>query len=1063
MENDFNHDENLNNLDFKSRKEEILNKAYEQEKKSIAGFFIRHFRFTYLILIVIILAGFYSLFSLPKESEPEVRVPYAVINTIYPGATPLDVENQITDKIEEKIDGLENLNRYTSNSGQGFSSIFVEYNAEADLQESFNKLREAVDNAEPNLPDEAESPVVTEINFNDMPIATYSLSGSYSDQELKDFADDLKREFENIKDVNKVEILGGLEREFQVLVDQTRLASFNISLGQIINAVQMNNISLPSGDIEVDGFEYNVRVKGKFTDISQLENVVVATYQNTPVFLHDIALVQDAFKDKDTESKIGFSKQESSNTVSLQLYKRTGGNILNIVDDAQAKIDAMYKNNTLPSDLNILKTNDNSVYIKEDLRTLGGSALQTFVLINLILLFILSFRGALITAISIPLSFLISFLFLYLQGMTLNSMVLFSLVLSLGLMVDNAIVIIEGINEYVTQHKKKILEAAILSVWNFKWAITAGTMTTVAAFLPMLLVSGILGEYMSILPKTITVTLLSSLFVAIVVIPTLAARFIKISSNINDGGYRNKKRHLFIAGIFKKLHEKYIAFHKSVLPDRKKRITAIIISVVLFFSAMAVPIFGFMKIEMFPSIDFDYFVVNIELPVGSSLEKNKIITEEVEKIISQIPELDNYVTNIGTSASLGYGSSSGSGSYLSGVVVNLIKSDKRSRTSYEIAESIRPQLETVQGAIVRAEELEAGPPSGAPIEIRIEGEDLKVLTDLSNEIKEYFENIPGVINIKDSLEDSPGEFVFTIDKQKANFYGLSIASIASNLRNAIYGITATEASLDGDDVDVVVKYDKNKFSNASDLENLLIITPSGENIPLKEVADINFEPALLSINHRDGNRTVSVTANIESGANAQSIMSEFESKKDLFNIPEDVFIKTGGETEEIEKSFRETFLSLIVAVILIAMILVLQFNSFSQPFIILFSLPLALIGVIFGLAITGQAFGLPAFIGIVSLAGIVVNDAIVLIDRINKNIDQGMEFYEAIIEGGTARMQPIFLTSITTIVGIFPLIYANELWRGLSLTVIFGLICSTVLILIMVPIFYVSICKNKKW
>jgi HAE1 family hydrophobic/amphiphilic exporter-1 len=465
---------------------------------------------------------------------------------------------------------------------------------------------------------------------------------------------------------------------------------------------------------------------------------------------------------------------------------------------------------------------------------------------------------------------------------------------------------------------------------------------------------------------------------------------------------------------------------------------------------------------MFPKIDFDYFVVNVELPVGSTLDKSKKVVEETERIIAQIPELDNYVTSIGSSASLGYGVGGSSGSNLGSIYVNLIDGKIRDRTSYEIAESMRSKLKSIQGAIVRAEELSAGPPTGAPIEVRVIGEDLKDMTKIISEITLYFENIPGVINIKDSIDNAPGEFVFTIDKQKANFYGLSVISIASNLRTAIHGIEATEVSLNGDDVNVVVKYDKDSFTNVNDLNNLLVITPSGENIPLKEIAEVKFEPTLLSIGHRDGDRIVSVTADVEMDVNIPKITAELEEVLKNMDIPDGVSVKVGGEAEEIEKSFREIFLSLIVAVLLIAIILVLQFNSFKQPFIIIFSLPLALIGVIFGLTITGQAFGLPVFIGIVSLAGIVVNDAIVLIDRINKNIGYGMEFYEAIIEGGTARMQPIFLTSITTIAGIAPLIYADELWRGLSLTVIFGLIFSTVLILVMVPIFYASICRNEK-
>ena len=713
--------------------------------------------------------------------------------------------------------------------------------------------------------------------------------------------------------------------------------------------------------------------------------------------------------------------------------------------------------------MEIVKTNDNSIFIKEDLKTLGSSGLQTVFLITIILMLVLSLRGAIITALSVPLAFLMSFIFLNIQGMTLNSMVLFSLVLSLGLMVDNAIVIIEGINEYVTHHKKSIYKAAILSVWNFKWAITAGTMTTVAAFLPMLLVSGILGEYMSIIPKTVTVTLLSSLFVAIVVIPTLSTRFIKTKSmNGEAKHHRNKPRHVFISNKFKNLQNAYVLFMKKTLPDKKRRRRIIAMGWAGFIIAVIIPVSGLMPIEMFPKIDLDYFFVNIELPTGSTLDATKPITWEAEKIIAQTPELSNYVTNIGGSAAMGFGSSGNSGSHLANIVVNLTDKDKREKTSYEIAENIRKKIKHVQGAKITVDELSAGPPTGAPIEVRIFGDSTQELANISDKIINYFQSASGVINIKDSNDVAAGEFTFTIDKQKANYYGLDITTIAGTLRNVIYGTAASEININGDDIDIIVKYDQNKFNNVSDLENILIFNNRGENIPLKQIAQVNLRPSLLSINHRDGKKVVTVSAYLEKDAKLQTVLKNFDDYQKTITLPAGTSIQVGGEAEDIEQSFSELFMSMGLAVILITFILVLQFNSFKQPFIIIFSVPLAFIGVIIGLNLLRQPFSFTAFIGIVSLSGIAVNDSIVLIDRINKNIKNGMEFIEAIIEGGTARMQPIFLTSITTIAGVFPLIFASELWRGLSYAVIFGLMASTVLILIMVPITYAGICRKEK-
>ncbi len=1051
----------LSKEEYNLQMEKKLDKAFIKTEKSIIGFFIKNYRFTYLILVAMIVLGVFSLFSLPKESEPEIEVPFGVVATIYPGANPVDIEELVTDKIEKEIKNLDNLKIYTSNSNAGYSSVFVEFEAEADLDESFRKLREAVDRAEPKLPIDAESPTVTEINFSDIPIVTYSLVGAYSDVELKKFADIIQENLEEVNDVSVVDILGGLEQEFQIIVNEQKLANFNISLGQINNAIRSANMSLPAGDINIDGFKYDIRVKGRFTRAEDLETIVVSTFEDSPVFLTDLATIEDTFKEQTTLSRIGFQNQESQNTISLQIRKKTGGNILNIVDNANDKLAELTQNNILPAELKIQKTNDNSVFIKKDIKVLGTSGLQTIVLITLILLLILSFRGAIITALAVPFAFLNAFIFLKMQGLTLNSMVLFSLVLSLGLMVDNAIIIIEGVNEYISKYKKTPYEAAILSVWNYKWAITAGTLTTVAAFTPMLLVSGILGQYMSTLPKTITVTLLSSLFVALVIIPTLVSRFLKVSGGNQQT--RNKKRHLVMASLFNKLYIKYRAFMSKTLPYKKKRRQVLATAWIMFFLALAVPVSGLMDIKMFSEIDIDYFFVNMEVPVGSSLEASNAIARTVEKIIAEVPELDNYVVNVGASASSGMGGdTSRSATHLSSITLNLVALKERTKTSYEVAATLRDKLNNVPGAKITVEELSAGPPTGAPIEVRISGDDNAKIANVTAKVLKFFKDTKGIINAEDNLENSAGEFVFSINKQKANYYGLEVSTVASTLRNAVYGSSASAINVDGEDVDIVIKYAQSEFRTVNDLKEILLPTRNGGTVAMSEIADIELEPALLSIRHRNGDNTAIVTADIDSDTNLSDVLAKFDIFQSELLLPSGFSISVGGEVEDIQKSFQEVFLSMILSVLLISIILVLQFNSFKQPFLILFSLPLAFIGVVFGLNLLFMPFSFLAFIGIVSLSGIVVNDSIVLIDKINKNRKNGMEFFESIIDGGIARMQPIFITSITTIAGIFPLIFADEFWRPFSITVVFGLMFSTILILVIVPMYYAGICQKEK-
>lgn len=1037
---------------------DYLNKALKKEYGSIFGFFIKNFRFTYLMLITILALGSFALLTLPREANPEIKVPFGVITSFYPGATPGDVEEQITNKIEDKVKNLDDLKNLDSTSGSGISSIFIEFNAAADLQNSFQKLREAVDRAKPELPADAEDPVVTEIRFNDFAIVTYSLVGDCSGQILKRCADKVKDALEDIPSVSKVEVVGQPDREYQIIVDSTKLVGFNLSLSQLIGAVSATNLTLPVGEVEVDGFNYNVRLKGKIFEASQLNDLVVANFNQSPIYLRDVATIIDSYQEETSESRIGLPGQPSHKAVSLLVFKKTGGNIIQIVETADEKIAQLAASGQLDPGVEIIKTNDNSLFIKEDLGILARSGLQTMVLIFILLMLALGFRSALITALSVPIAFLMSFIWLQAQGETLNGMVLFALVLSLGLMVDNSIVIIEGIVEYLGEkYDFDPLEASVLSVWNYKWPIIAGTLTTVSAFLPMLLVSGILGQYMGILPKTLTATLLSSLFVALIIIPTLAARRVKKDKVAT---FEHPKKFNFITKLINYLRPKYISFMQGFLPSKKKRRRAILIAWLLFILSLATMASGIMRVEMFPRTDIRYLQVNIELPIGQNLAATKVLTAQAEDIISKLPEVETYVTSIGLQTSFEGGSSSGS--HLSSILINLVDKSERKQKSYQVGDGLRDDLALIKGADITVEEASAGPPTGAPIEVRLSGPELIYLANLADRISLILENIPDTLNVQSNLQDAAGEFVFNVDLERANFYGFNTATIGREVRTAIFGTTASTVTLDGEDVDIVVKYDEDKFNSINDIENILLVSPLGQSIPLKELATVSFEPSLLNITHREGQRVVKVTADLVEGGNLQAVLAAFDQELQVLPIADDYSVSVGGEVEDIDQSFREIFLSMIVAVFLIAAILILQFNSFKQPLIIILTVPLAIIGVVFGLNILRLPFSLPAFIGIVSLAGIVVNDAIVLVDKVNKNIAQGMEFISAIIDGGQSRMQPIFLTSATTIAGIFPLIFANELWEGLAWTVIWGLAFSTVLTLVMVPILYVSFCTGDK-
>ncbi|MCU0679167.1 MAG: efflux RND transporter permease subunit [Planctomycetes bacterium] len=1055
-----------------AKTEAKLTAALKREEKSLAGFFIKNYRFTYLIMAAILLLGGFAILAMPREADPEVKIPFAVVSTVFPGGSPVDVEELVTNKIEEKVKNLDDLRQYTSSSGQSVSSIFVEFAAEADLQASYQKLRDAVDEAKSGLPPEAEDPVVTEIRVNDFPIVVYSLVCAPATPaavcSLEEYAESIQSELEGIAGVSKAEIVGEEEREFQVIVDQARLVNYGLSLGQVIGAIARANFNLPAGRITIDGYEYGVRVQGKLPAAEALQDVVVATYDNTPVYLRDVAKIVDGYKEQETKARIGFFNEPSQPTISLQVYKKTGGNIINIVAAADQKI-ADLSVSRLPAAVKAVKTSDNSYYIKDSLNTLGFSGVQTMVLIFALLYLVLGWRGALITGLSVPIAFLMGFVFLYARGETLNSIVLYSLVISLGIMVDNSIIIMEGINEYVTKFRKSPLEAALLSVWNFKWPITAGTLTTVAAFLPMLLVSGILGEYLSFIPITISATLLSSLFVALVIVPMLSTRAIRVHNNgqtgvrpaANGGLKRLGGQYERCAGIVNRVKCRYEKLMRNIMASRARRRTIIISAWAVFCLAVLVPLTGLMKIQMFPPVDFETIYVTVEMPANTAQAKTDEVVKEAERIVAQLPEIKSYVTSLGTK--LSFQGEGGRGPNLSTITANLKPAAERNRRSAAIAAELRGKLAALSSGRLSVDEVSAGPPTGAPIEVRIYGPDNAVLAQLADGVEKILAGQPEVINIESSVAESTGEFTYTIDRAQANYYGLDITAVAAHLRNAVYGAKASAVTLDGRDIDITVKYDERYFSDANALGGLLLATPRGEYIPLNKIASFSLEPALEAINHRDGERLVTVTADLAAGGDLPAVLAAFNEAAGSLKQPEDYRVVVGGELEDIAQSYRETFLSMIVAVIMIAFILVLQFNSFRQPFIILSTLPLAIIGVIAGLNLLRMPFSFPVFLGIVALAGVAVNDAIVLIDRINKNLELGMDRIEGIIEGGVARLQPIFLTSVTTIAGIFPLIFADEIWRGFSIALIFGLISSTILTLVVVPILYNAITHKDRF
>jgi multidrug efflux pump subunit AcrB len=1058
-------------------------KGISSVKDSIWGFFVNNWRVTILFLILFVLGGFASLFTLPLESDPEVKIPIAVVTTVYPGASPADIEKLITDRVEEKLKNLDELDKLTSSSSEGVSSITVEFDARADLVESIRDLRDEIENIKSDLPEDANDPIVTEISVSDQPIIAASLLSKLPPSDMKKFGEDLQDILEGIPGVSEVMLSGLQGEEVQVLVDIQKIEGYEISLSDVVSAISRNHTDFPIGSLLTDGFYYTASLKAQFDSADELLELPIASRGGQNIYLRDIAEVREAFAEKTSAAKVfRIEEMNSLDSVTLQVKKKTGANIVEIADKVKDEV-AKFQKEKLPPAVEVLITNDWSQFVRDDIRTLGRSALQTIAIIFIVLFLALGKKEALMVGFSIPLIFLVAFTGLSLVGETLNGIVLFSLILSLGLIVDTSIVIMEGIYEGVKEKGLSGKDAALLAIHTYKAPLIAGTLTTVSVFIPMMLMSGIMGEFVKHIPITINLTLAASLFVAIFILSAIASRVFR---DYHKAEQKDKKP--LLERFITPLRAWYLVKIRSILSSSRKRKTFTIGMILAFFASLTLPIMGILKIQMFPSVDLDFFMVNVELPVGATLEETSRITEKVETLIPELPEVENYVSIIGgIGANFNLSAGGLASTNKSQITINLTDIDQRKIKSYEIAGMLREKIKPITEADVEVEELAAGPPSGAPVEIRVKGESVNEIEKFAEVLVRELENIPGTRDVSSDAEHGTGEFHFKLKRDRLNFYGVSAVQVAGDLRTAVFGNDSVKILRSGEETPIVVALDfrgedcqadkftqilekrdrvtlcRNNPSDISQIRNLLISTPKG-TVPVSELAEIELHPAITIIRHRDTDTVVNVRAYVDEGTLATEVVKAFQDNAANYEsqMPEGVSLELGGETEDVTESFMSLFRAMGIGIFLIVLILVLQFNSFRQPFIIMFTLPLALIGVFVGLTLIGRNLSFPGFIGIVALSGVVVNDAIVLIDRINKNIKKGMPKLEAIIVSGGQRMQPIILTTITTSLGVLPLAFANELWGDLAWSIAFGISFATVLTLVMVPIFYNALESDKE-
>ena len=869
-------------------------------------------------------------------------------------------------------------------------------------------------------------------------------------------SEEVEDSLKSINGVSKIITSGISEREIQVIVDQSALSKFNLEISDLSRAISQSNSSLPIGDIEINGIKYPLKFKGDIIDPEEIKNIPVLNIGGEVVYIRDLAFVSDGISQRTSFSRVSVNGSPSQQAVSLSIFKKRGGDISKIVKNVKKELKEMQEGGILDG-AEVLFSIDLAEYLNKDLRNLSTSGLVTILLVISILYLTIGWREALIAGLAIPFSFLIAFVGLYSTGNTINFISLFALILAVGILVDSAIVVTEAMH---TKIKKGMdgKKSAIKTIKEFYIPLTSGTMTTIAAFFPLFFLSGIMGEFIKGIPYTLIFILCASLFVALGIVPLIALSVLKQNGNTRNNllfkkqteytfylqkWYRNKLEHLLNNRKFQKRFLWSMGFF-------------LVISFIL-------PISGLLKTTLFVPEDLDFIYVEIEMNQGTILAETDMVVRIVEEILYSQPYIESFATAVGSSNAFS-GTGSSSGEKLGNITV-LLKDDRK-KPSWELVEILRKELTEINTAKVTVAQPSEGPPSEAPILIKFFGENLQDLEKVVIDAEDILKDIKGSTNISNSMNDSVIEFELKIDRAKLSENNLSPVKIAQILRTAIYGIDATTIKTKGEDIDVLVKLNLNSENidpnltsrtTIDSIRQMEIKTQTG-TILLGSLIDVSIKKNNSSIRHEEGERIAVVSSQLKDGANAIEVNKKFMSKIEdgSFIIPEGIILKTGGENEDIAKTFTEMLLALIAGMIFVIVVLVLQFDSFKQTSFIIAGVLLSLIGVLFGLTLTGNAFSFPSFIGVIALAGIVVNNEIILIDTMNnmKKERRDLSLREIVLESSALRLRPVLLTTLTTVIGMVPLIFASTMWAPLAFSIIFGLSFATIITLILIPILY---------
>lgn len=1011
-----------------------------------------------MIFSAIIILALYSLTRLGLDMMPEIEPPSISVMSSYPGASPEDVEIKVTEPLENQLATTPGIEKITSRSREGSSVITLKFIWGTNLDEASNDIRDRIERAKrslPDIPDEMDNPSIFKFNTAMMPIMVMGITADQSYIDLYDIMD--KRVGDALRQlpgVGTVQFHGGLERQINIWIDRERLEGYGFSVLDIQQALRQENVTQPVGSIKSGLTDYLLRLPGEFSSPEEINSVILGKRDGKLLYLKDIARVEDAFKDEDNIVRIN-----RKSGLAMIVQKQSGVNTVQVAARIKKKIKELEKG--LPPDINMYLVMDSSEDIINSMNSLKSTVWTGGVLVILVVWFFLrQFLPSLIIALTIPFSLLFAFIYLFLSGKTINTISLSSLTIAIGMVVDNAIVVVDNVYRHL-ERGKRAQEAAIFGTSEMFLAIAASTLTTVVVFLPMLFISGVVGIIFGELAIIVTVTLVASLFTASTFSPMLCSKWLRIGSPAANQGPPRKW-----FGKFYETSERWFKswekFYSRALGWCliHKKIIIFGFSGAFILSLFLIPLVG---TEFAPEEDAGFLSFTAQLPIGTRVEETDKVARRIEDILDkEVPE--KRFTYVGSGQTRGMGMGQAVGSHTVTGRARLVSKTERKRSVKEIGQIVRKNIRAIPG-VVRAD-ISTGNPigtiitgmGGKSIQIEIIGHSFETTDALAEKIKEMVEKIPGAVDVTISREAKRPELKIEVDREKAVALGLNTRTIADSLKTFIEGSIASKYREGGKTYDIFVRLEENSRSKPEDIENLTIVSPyTGKQIRLSNIAKVYEVKGPIDIERRNRERVVRVESNTYNRSMGK-VTADIKKEIAKITIPSDIMINLGGEAEEQAKAFKDLTLLLILGISLVYMVMAAQFESLLDPFIVMFAMPFTFTGVILGFILTGTTLSVVTFLGIVMLMGIVVNNAIVLISYINILRARGLSMFEAVTVGGKERLRPVLMTTITTLVGLLPLALSrgegSESWRPLGITMIGGLLVSTLLTMLFVPTLY---------